>query len=99
MHVLRATLQADPDHPDYAPGKTVAAVIMVDIAVADAAAARGKATDRLFELGWRQVEFGTIVLLPESLDFTGFGSDLREAYEDARRLGVSVVLYPEPGAP
>lgn len=95
MHLLRANLQASPDHPDFAPGELVAAICMVDIAVADADGARSRAADWLAELSWSRVEFGTVVLLPEAPDLAGFTPELREAYADARRLGVSIVLYPE----
>jgi hypothetical protein len=94
MHIFATTLTAGATHAFYREGEAVPAVCMVDSRDHDEAI--GLAVARLGELGWREAQFKSSVLLAVDPDTSSFTDVMREAYADARRLKVSVIEYPEP---
>ena len=87
-------IAAGPEQATYPEGTEISAVCMVDSQ--DTEQARERASDRLFELGWRSVTFQQAVLLPPGADIGHFGAVMAQSYQDAQRLGVSVIEFPEP---
>jgi len=94
MHIFRLLIKAGPKQCSYPEGSAMAAVCMVDSQSTDEA--RQRACDRLFELGWESITFEQTVLLPYDPDISHFDDLMEESYRDAKRLGVSVIEYPEP---
>jgi len=96
MIIFKLSVTAGPAHPTYPAGVAIAAICMVDSQDADQA--RGRATDRLFELGWSSMTFEQTVLLPSTPDTSGWTEVMIEALGDAKELGVSLIVYPEPAS-
>ena len=94
MHIFRLYVTASSTHPTQLAGVQTDAICMVDSSDTDLA--RQKASARLAELGWASVTFRDTVLLPPDPDISGFNQVMLEAFGDARELGVSLILYPEP---
>jgi hypothetical protein len=94
MHIFATTLTAGATHASYPEGKAVPAVCMVDSRDHDEA--MSLAVARLGELGWREAQFQSSVLLAVDPDISSFTDVMREAYSDAMRLKVSIIEYPEP---
>src|SRR5688500_6365832 len=94
MHIFRLYVTASPAHPTHLAGVQMDAICMVDSSDTDQA--RQKASDRLTELGWASVTFRDTILLPPDPDISHFNQVMLEAFGDARELGVSLIVYPEP---
>jgi len=94
MHIFRMFVTAGPNHPTHFAGVRLNAICMVDSSDTDQA--RLKASDRLAELGWASVTFGDTILLPPDPDTSGFNQVMLDAFRDAKNLGVSLIVYPEP---
>ena len=93
MHIFQLLIEAGSTQATYPQGVKIAAVCMVDSQ--DTEQACGKASDRLFELGWHSIEFQQTVLLPPGADIGKFDAVMTQSYRDAQRLGVSVIEFPE----
>ena len=94
MHIFQLVLEAGPEQATYCEGEKIAAVCMVNSE--DTELARNRACDRLFELGWRAATFEKTVVLPPSGNIDHFDALMAESYKDAKRLGVSLIEFPEP---
>jgi hypothetical protein len=94
MHIFSTTLTAGATHASYPEGESVPAVCMVDSRDHDEA--MRLAVARLGELGWREAQFKTSVLLAVDPNISSFTEIMRDAYADARRFKVSIIEYPEP---
>ena len=94
MHIFRLYVTASPKHPTYSAGVELDAICMVDSSDTDQA--RHKASDRLAELGWASLTFRDTILLPPNPDISGFNQVMSDAFRDAKDLGVSLIVYPEP---
>jgi hypothetical protein len=93
MHIFRVLLEAGPSHEDYSAGTTLHGVCMVDSIATDEA--KYRASSRFFSLGWASVTFEEAVWLPSEPDISNFNSVMTEAFHDAKRIGVSLILYPD----
>jgi len=93
MHIFRLSLKAGHDHPTYAEGDEMNAICMTDSSETEKA--QEMAWARLGELGWAEATTLATVLLPEDPDISGFNDALTQAYHDAKRLGVALIVYPE----
>jgi len=94
MHIFRLFVTAGPSHPTHLAGVPFDAICMVDSSDTDQA--RHKASDRLAELGWASVIFKDTILLPPAPDVSGLNQVMLDAYRNAKDLGVSLIVYPEP---
>ena len=94
MHIFRLFVTAGPSHPTHFSGVHLDAICMVDSSDTDQA--RHKASDRLAELGWASVTFRDTILLPPDPDVSGFSQVMLDAFRDAKDIGVSLIVYPEP---
>jgi len=94
MHIFRLYVTAGPSHPTYPSGVRLDAICMVDSSDTDQASE--KASHRLTELGWASVTFKDTILLPSDPDISGFNQVMLDAIRDAKDLGVSLIVYPEP---
>lgn len=93
MHIFELLVEAGSEQATYPQGIEIAVVCMVDSQ--DTGLARKKASDRLFELGWCSIAFQQTVLLPPGADIGNFDAVMTQSYQDAQRLGVSVIEFPE----
>jgi hypothetical protein len=91
--VFKLDVTATPSHPTYRAGLTSAAVCLVDSD--DVAEATGLAIEKLSALHWKSPVFETTIVLPKDPDISTWSSTLAQAYSDAMRLGVCLVVYPE----
>jgi hypothetical protein len=94
MHIFRLYVTAGPGHPTHFAGVQLDAICMVDSPHTDEA--RQKASDRLAELRWASATFRDTILLPPNPDISGFNQVMLDAFQDAKELGVSLIVYPEP---
>jgi hypothetical protein len=92
MHVFRLSLVAGANNPRYAPGTAMDAICLVDSGVRDEA--RDGALLLLDRLGWESCTFRDVALFPAGPDVAGFTPAMREAYADAKRHGVALIVYP-----
>jgi hypothetical protein len=92
--IFKLSVTASSAHPTYLSGIEMAAICMVDSRDADLA--RQRAAVRLHELGWSSMTFKETVLLPLNPDTSAYSQVMVEALSDARELGVSLIVYPEP---
>ncbi|UHQ18686.1 hypothetical protein LVB87_10840 [Lysobacter sp. KIS68-7] len=93
MHCFRLSITAGEAHRKFPPGTEVDAICLVDSADADVA--MQKAANRLTGLGWRAVaNVKSTLQLPPDTDISGYSDELKQAYADAKRFGVSLIVYP-----
>ena len=93
MHCFRLSITAGEKHRSFPPGTEVDAICLVDSADSDVA--MRKAVDRLMGLGWSAVaNVKSTLVLPPDTDISSYSDVLKQAHADAKRLGVSLIVYP-----
>ena len=97
MHVFKLSMTAGPACNAAPEGTTLAGACLVDND--EVALARDGALLALDRLGFESCTFLDVVKLPPSPDVSRYSDAMRQAFDEARRDGVSVLLYaPEAGA-
>lgn len=91
MHVFKLSTTAGPACSAAPAGATLHGMCLVDND--DVALARDGALLARDALGFESCTFLDVAKLPASLDPSRHGEAMREAWEQARREGVSVMLY------
>ena len=93
MHCFRLSITAGEEHRSFPPGTEVDAICLVDSADSDVA--MRKAVDRLMGLGWSAVaSVKSTLVLPPDTDISAYSDVLKQAHADAKRFGVSLIVYP-----
>ena len=94
MIVFKLSVTAGASHPTYPEGLTAAATCIVDSM--NVAEARNTTVSRLAELGWEPPQFEeTVIQLPPDPDMSRLSALMAKAVQEARELGVCLVVYPE----
>ncbi len=96
MIILKSTLIAGRNHPNYPAGQELQANIFVNSL--DWSEAENKAAFRLSELGWESYQFTNAVKLSEDVDLSSMKDQIREAVQLAFDLGVALIVYPPSAA-
>lgn len=92
MHVFKLSMIAGAACQAAAQGTTVDGVCLVNSD--DVAASRDAALLALNSLGFESCTFLDVMQLPASPDLSRYSDAMRQAFEDAQRDGVAVMLYP-----
>jgi hypothetical protein len=95
MHVFKLSMTAGPACTAAPEGATVNGVCLVDND--DVSGARDGALLALNRLGFQSCTFLDAVKLPPSPDVSRYSDAMRQAFDEARRDGVSVMLYAPDG--
>lgn len=96
MHVFKLSMTAGATCTAAPPGTLMSGACLVDHD--DASQARDGALLALNALGFESCTFLDVARLPASPDLSRFNEAMRQAFEQARREGVSVLLYAPDGA-
>jgi hypothetical protein len=92
MHAFKLSMTAGPACAAVPSGTTVNGTCLIDND--DVSTARDGALLALNALGFESCTFLDVAKLPASPDLSRYSDAMREAFEEARRDGVSVLLYP-----
>jgi hypothetical protein len=95
MHAFKLSMTAGPACNAAPEGTTLNGLCLVNDD--DALAARDGALLALNALGFESCTFLDVSKLPPSPDTSRYAAPVRQALDEARRDGVSVVLYPADG--
>ncbi|WP_133499081.1 hypothetical protein [Cognatilysobacter terrigena] len=91
MHAFKLSMTAGAACSAAPPGATISGMCLVNDD--DASLARDAALLALNSLGFESCTFLDVAKLPASPDLSRYNDAMRQAYEDARREGVAVMLY------
>lgn len=92
MILIKALVTAGPNHPSYTEGLEMQANVFVDSD--NWSEAESKALRRLGELGWESTMVKDSMHIPDGSDLSHLKANLVEAWNLAKELGVSLIVYP-----